>query len=187
MSSTTNKTLVRLLRERAQTLVLVDVGARNGPRHLEDLAEDVDVYAFEPNPEEYKKLVEGTTDAAKLGMPQSPYKSVRYFPYALGNVDGQADFHVTPGPGACGLLEPDLERLREIVWKGRRYERNFGDDIFAGARTISVETKRLDAFAREQALPPIDLLKVDVEGSEYEVLEGAGDVLAEDVAVDPVH
>lgn len=179
MRNAVRETLTRLLRERGQSLVLVDVGARNGPRHMEDMAPQVDVFAFEPNPEEYRKLVEGRTDAIQCGIPLPPYKSITYFPYALFNANGPSEFFVTPGPGACGLLEPEIEGLREIIWKGRRYEKNFGDDIFANHRTISVETRRLDDLARERSLPTPDLLKVDVEGAEYEVLEGASGILSD--------
>jgi hypothetical protein len=45
------------------------------------------------------------------------------------------------------------------------------------------EVKTLDAVAAELALDHIDLLKIDVEGFEFEVLKGAGQILQKTDAV----
>jgi hypothetical protein len=71
------------------------------------------------------------------------------------------------------VLEPDLERLREIVWKGRSYKKNFADDIFANYNKICVEAQTLDPVASKNSMTHIDYLKIDVEGSECEVLDGS--------------
>jgi FkbM family methyltransferase len=155
-------------------ITFVDVGSRNGVLELRDLAEFVEAYGFEPNPEEYEKLIAGKTDLFLLGGISSPsYRRLSYFPYAVGNFCGKQEFYVTPGPGACGVLEPDLERLREIVWKGRAYKKNFAEDIFANYGKICVETQTLDAVASKNSITHIDYLKIDVEGSEHEVLDGS--------------
>lgn len=132
----------------------------------------------EPNPAEYAKLQSGQTDAFLVHrIPAPPYRELTYWPFALGNRRGRTAFHVTPGPGAAGILEPDLERMREIVWKGRRYRTTLADETLAGYETIDVELRILDDFAQEHGLDHIDYLKIDVEGSEYEVLEGAQTML----------
>jgi hypothetical protein len=41
-----------------------------------------------------------------------------------------------------------------------------------------VRVRRLDGLAAEEGLPAPDLIKVDVEGAEGDVLEGAGQILA---------
>lgn len=170
--------LLALLEARRLELAFVDVGSRNGVLELRDLAPFVDAYGFEPNPEEYEKLLAGTTDLEQFyGVRAPDYRSLTYLPYALGGRSGRHEFHVTPGPGAAGVLEPNLERLREIRWKGRRFEPSFGDEIFAGYETIEVELRTLAEVAAEHALTHLDYLKLDVEGSEYEVLEGAGPLL----------
>lgn len=169
----------RILTERNLTLTFVDIGSRNGVLELGDLADFIEAYGFEPNPEEYDKLISGQTDLVKVGGMSSPkYRRLSYQPYAIGDRNGTTDFYITPGPGACGMLEPDLERLREIIWKGKRYQKNFGEDIFSAYRKIQVPVRTLDTFVSEAKLRYIDYLKIDVEGSEYEVFAGGRNILA---------
>lgn len=168
----------KLLREHDVTLNLVDIGSRNGVLQIPDLAPFTDAYGFEPNPEEYDKLITGETDAAKFGIISPPYRSLRYYPYAISNTIGKRDFYVTPGPGAAGLLEPNLSRLKKITCHGgKRYRNNFGREVFDDYEIIEVETTRLDEFCKQTEIKHIDLLKVDVEGSEYEVFEGSTSIL----------
>ena len=54
--------------------------------------------------------------------------------------------------------------------KGRIYRKDF-------MRKITVDTFRMDDFMRENNIDGIDFLKIDVEGANYEVLEGFGDRL----------
>jgi FkbM family methyltransferase len=170
---------LQLLERKSLMLTFVDVGSRNGVLELADLAPFVEAYGFEPNPGEYQKLVTGNTDAARIdGVRPPPYRKLAYFPFALSDSSGVKDFFVTPAAGASGLLAPNVDRLREIVWKGASPNRsNFGDEYYAGFRQIDVETKTLDAFAAEHLISSVDYLKIDVEGSEYEVLKGASVLL----------
>ncbi len=167
----------RLIEERGLTFTFVDVGSRNGILELGDLAPHTVAYGFEPNPEEYEKLASGQTDAAKFGFVPPPFRRLTYLPYAISDKCGSSWLYVTRGAGACGLLEPDLDRLREIKWKGYRFHSNFGDDIFQVLRMEPVEVRTLEWFKGEHSIEHIDYLKIDVEGSEYEVLAGAGSLL----------
>ncbi len=169
----------KLLNSLSEPLIYVDVGARNGMFGLAAVAPYVKAYGFEPNPEEYEKLKNGDTDVSWLGVPAPKYSETHYSPYAVGNINGTQKIYITNGPGAVGLIEPDIERLREIIWKGRRYHPNFGDEIFQVKKVAPVEVKTLGSFAKENGLTRMDFLKIDVEGMEYEVLEGAGDLLAD--------
>lgn len=167
----------RLLAERNVAITFVDVGSRNGILELAGIADFVQAYGFEPNREEYEKLVTGTTDAALLGVRMPAYRSVTFSPHALADQNGRFPLYITRSPGAVGLLEPDLERLREIRWKGATFSPNFAEEFFIVERIEEVETVTLETFARTQGLDHIDYLKLDVEGSEYEVLAGAGEDL----------
>ena len=42
---------------------------------------------------------------------------------------------------------------------------------------IAIETVTLDEYVSEQALPRVDLIKIDVEGAEILVLKGARQLL----------
>ncbi len=168
----------RLVEQAGIELVFADVGSRNGLRDLADVASSVRAFGFEPNPAEYEKLTSGRTDAELAGWaPETGYAELTYLPYALFDRDGTAPFYVTRGPGAAGLLPPNVERLREIRWKGRTYDVDFAADVFTVERTENVEVRTLASVARDHGIEHIDYLKIDVEGAEYEVLEGAGDLL----------
>jgi len=170
--------ILQLIKENNLLMTFIDVGSRNGVLELADLAEFIDAYGFEPNPEEYNKLISGKTDAFTLCKVKSPnYRKLSYYPYALNNKTGEDEFYVTPGPGAAGLLEPNLDYLRQIIWKGKKYKNSFGDDIFNNYKKIKVKIETLDNFVNHNNISYIDYLKIDVEGSEYEVLEGAKNIL----------
>ena len=177
MYSVFKKSVNKLLEDRKITINFVDIGSRNGVLELDGIAAHVAAYGFEPNPVEYEKLVSGKTDAARLGVVVPSYSMLTYAPYAIAGTAGIGDFYVTHGPGAAGMLEPDPTRLKEIRWKGELYKDNLADDVFKVDKVIQVETNTLGSFAKEKKLAFIDYLKIDVEGSEYEVLESAGDLL----------
>lgn len=167
----------RLLAARDATITFLDVGSRNGIIELASIAQFVRAYGFEPNQEEYEKLVSGTTDASLVGVQMPAYRSTTFSPFALADRTGRLPLYITRSPGPVGLLEPDPERLREIRWKGATFLPNFAEEFFAVERVEEVEVTTLEAFARERRLDHIDYLKLDVEGSEYEVLAGVGSAL----------
>jgi FkbM family methyltransferase len=169
--------LRRVLADAGTTITFVDVGARNGVLDLASVADFTVAYGFEPNPAEFEKLERGTTDAAQIGIRPPPYRSLRHFPYALADVDGELPFYVTRAPGSSGLLEPNLERLREITHMATRYVPDLGTETHEVVEVTTVPVRTLATFAREAALEHVDYLKLDVEGSEHAVLEGAGDLL----------
>jgi len=46
------------------------------------------------------------------------------------------------------------------------------------AKEIKVPTKTLDTLLKELNISKIDLIKIDTEGFEYEILEGAGETIS---------
>ena len=100
-------------------------------------------------------------------------------PACLADVDGEALLHIYSNPGLTSLREfgPAL---------AHRYQNQFGIDFDFGANGArlmerrKVATRRLDGLlaAPDAPCPPPDFLSLDTQASEYEILLGARDALA---------
>lgn len=75
--------------------------------------------------------------------------------FACGQQDGQVDLRYVPGRLSVSSIKPRADRTR----------------------SVRVPVRRLDQLVAEAGLDQIDLMKIDVEGAEQEVLEGAGGIL----------
>lgn len=154
-----------------QQLVVVDGGARNKTWELPGLASFCRVISFEPNREEYAKILTGTTDLeAAQKVRDLPYRSIRYVNKAVADCLGKTTLKVTQGPGASSLLEPDDKVLGAI-----EHHFPFGKDLaeqFRVVRTEEVETTTLDRVAEEEGLDRVDYLKLDTQGTEFNCLLG---------------
>ncbi|MBF9029665.1 FkbM family methyltransferase [Rhodobacterales bacterium HKCCE3408] len=138
---------------------ICDVGA--SPLSLppyQGLLEDgvAHVYGFEPNPAQFAAL------------PETP--GATWFPTAVGAA-GERVLRVHPTAGFTSLFPMDAEALG-IIGKDRWAEREVTE--------IPLTTTPLDAV---EGLPPVDLLKMDLQGGELEVLQGGTRTLADAVAV----
>jgi len=144
-------------------VTVYDVGARGGvDLDLVALAFAVDAVAFEPHPEEYKRLVDRAAGAG-------PWRSLRHLPYAVSGTGGRRPLHVTTDPVAASLLRHDPAI-------GERFNK---PQFFTVERTIEVDTRTLD----EAAAGPPDFLKLDAEGAELEILQAAPAALANLVGI----
>jgi len=157
-----NVDVVRRLRARfegAPPRTLIDVGAAHGGFSaaaciaFPDLAR---AYAFEPLPDVYETLAR-----ASAGRPQ-----VRTFPFALGAREETARIGRSRNTGSSSLLRMLPAHAA----------------AFPGTEVVSEEDVRvrtLDGVVRDKGLdlPRPVLMKIDVQGFEPEVLEGARETL----------
>lgn len=147
-----------------QPLVLVDVGAREGldeawAPHLPGLQ----LVMFEPE----------ETEAARIRETLGPGRHV-VMDTALADKDGGAELFLTRAIGCSSLLEPDPARL-----KGYRVA-----PWFEVTGRTSTRCRRYDSLHAEGRVPAPDVIKIDVQGLEYEVLSGFGDLLQSAVAIE---
>jgi len=107
------------------------------------------VLSFEPEPTSFSLLTES--------VERNNFDNVRLYQKCISNVDGQQLLHlsVTPNKGLHSIARDP------------------------GGPSIQVPSARLDTLASSLGIGSIDLLKIDVEGAEPEVLEGAGRLLSE--------
>jgi FkbM family methyltransferase len=138
--------LAGAFRAQGKPVNFFDVGANIGHHALYMSSYADRVFAFEPfsvvRNEMERKLAYAAVD------------NVIIFPVALGDKNENASFHpptgANQGTGTLGDTLPDN----------------------ASAETISVQVVRGDDFFTANHLPPITLLKLDVEGFEAQALEG---------------
>lgn len=142
--------------------VIVDVGAAE----LKKLNSNDTYYLFEPEEKAYNKLSE-----LFLGKP-----NIKLYKQGLYNAPGVLPLYITKKRECTSLLEPDSVLLESLkgdsdYWANTAYKR------FEVEQVSEVEVVRLDSLISEQDVDVIDILKLDTQGSEYEILEGCGDLL----------
>jgi FkbM family methyltransferase len=147
----------------ARWTAVVDVGANavdgDPPYKAMLAAGPCLVVGFEPQ----------TEASEELRRRQGPW--AQYLPHALG--DGQTHtLHMCRHSGMASLLAPDPERLALFP---------FLVPLGAVVRTEATATRRLDDLGEVGA---IDLLRMDVQGSELAILAGARSKLQDSVAVE---
>ena len=145
--------------------IIVDVGATGFPaamrypdgfelnnREESKVDSTLEVYLFEPNLDFYDKLVKDFGELSNFHI----------YPIALSNKKGTFDFYLTDKQDCASLRPP-----KEEAWVNRPDVTNF--------KTIQVEVDLMKDILPD--LPYISYLKLDTQGTEYEILEGMGDLL----------
>jgi FkbM family methyltransferase len=134
--------------------VFVDVGAYRGV-FTKGLSKHFrNVMAFEPDPHSYELL---SFETRKL-------HNVSLFRTAISDTDGETTLY--SGEQPCPSILSEFEYAPESTG---------GHTVYRGTHGITVKTSRLDTLFNEK----IDLLKIDVEGAEFLVLQGASRLLRE--------
>ncbi len=130
--------------------VIYDIGAHHGKWSAEvrGLFPHAQFFLFEANPANEEVLATA---------------SETYHIAALSEHDGQRRNFYTPKTGSNT--------------GSSLYRAQSADFMEENLRVIPVETRRLDSLARAKSIPPPDLVKLDVQGSELDVLRGAGELL----------
>lgn len=136
----------------SKQLIIFDVGAYVGDitAAYRDIFPQATIYCFEPFPDSFKKL-------SRL----ADGKSIKCYQRALCEINGKAKLQVNSDP-SCNSLSPRPKT-------GARYYSNKAQNI----GQVEVETQTLDTFCSRENISEIDILKLDVEGAEIKVLQGA--------------
>lgn len=139
---------------------ILDVGANKGQFAAFAVRRwpDARLFCFEPLPGPRRKLASLLQNRAEI------------FPLALGETAGEAEMHLASREDSSSLLA-----------LGDRQKRLFSMDE---ERTVTVSVRRLDEVVKADELRRPALLKIDVQGFEFEVLQGATAILD---AIDEVY
>jgi len=142
-------------------MVAFDVGANIGEISLlfsRFAGVNGEVHSFECAPDTFNRLQEIISIARR--------KNVTLNKVCLSDNEGTAPFHVYDEEHAAWNTMAD------------RPLQNYGISI-KPVRTEQLVTTTIDAYCEARNIPKIDLLKIDVEGAEYQVIKGASRMMKE--------
>ena len=150
--------MARRLASRHASEIWLDVGAHEGQRTIREAVSRAEllVYAFEPD--------------LRIGLKMAAVqRNFVVLPFAVASNDGVAEFHLNAFQGASSLLplDPSVGEL----WAGGSQLREIA--------IVSVPTIRIDTFMDLAAISHVAYMKVDVQGTEMDVLSSAGGRLAD--------
>lgn len=137
--------------------VVFDVGAHQGSwaRLVLERVPGARVHCFEPHPDSFRRLqaaLQGRVTFNRCALDRAVGKA-RFYDYAARTPGGSGSEHASLHPGV------------------------FGQVHHAATRSWGVRLDTVDAYCRAAGIARVDLLKVDTEGNELRVLQGAKGLL----------
>jgi FkbM family methyltransferase len=145
-------------------LGFIDIGARGGfEGSLSPYLTRLDLVLVEPEPIEARRLVL-ESDGGRL---------YRVLESALAHIDGRVPFVTTFNPWCSSVLHPNTD-----FFEG--YEHSIQ---FSIKEVGEISCHRFDTLYARDGLPLPDLIKIDVQGFEYQVLQGFGGLLKHCLAI----
>jgi FkbM family methyltransferase len=147
---------------RAEPLRVIDGGARWGAEtHWDVYGDQLELLAFEPDEEECTRIM----SAVGRGPDEIRFTCE---PLALARSTGRATLNVARFPDSSSVLPNNEAFVRRFAMAS--YLEQVG--------SATVQTTSVDAFLESRGLEYADFMKLDVEGAELDVLEGAEHALS---------
>ena len=143
-----------------RNLVYCDAGAREGVGEPWSYFRDIiDLVSFEPDKQEFESLL------------KTKRKNDCIYSCALSKESGNALLNLTKSRGCSSIYKPNYKFLENFP----ESERYIIDDV------VDIKTDSLDELHSRQELADIDFIKIDVQGSELDILEGGQKILSEKI------
>ena len=148
---------------------VLDVGAHKGETidYLSKFFYFNKIYSFEPNPSSFFFLKK-----YKLSLNIRKQSKLELFNYALGDKKGKIDFY--SGKESSSSTVHDINFTSNYYKKKNKYLNPFVKNKEA-FKKITVKLDTLQNFIISKNIKNIDLLKIDTEGSEFNIIKGAKD------------
>jgi FkbM family methyltransferase len=141
-------------------LTMLDIGARDGfDRDLISLAGGIRAIGVEPEPREAERLE---------CLSHTPWRAVKMMGCAIGARTGAATLYIPPSALGASLLPPNKSMLEEYGYEA----------LHKTANTVEVKVVTLDDLVADGAIKNAHYIKIDIEGSELDVLRSANRLLS---------
>lgn len=151
-------------------IVVIDGGARDAHRDVRWLPltpDHLEIHGFEPDPPECERL---NAELADLGIAGG------YHPIGLWSETTELPFEVNAASGGHSFIPQNVELTDR--WKFENpTEVSMSRDVFRPVETVPMHVTRLDNWAAAQEIAQIDFCKLNVQGAEIEIMDGAGPLL----------
>jgi len=162
-----NNVLIKLLGK--ENPVILDIGCNDGSDSLWllQLFKESRVFSFEPDPRARKRYRMKVTDPRAV-----------LYELAISNADGTAQFHVSNGAHPSedeGKQCQEGWDLSGSLRKPKAHVEAHPWVTFDGA--ITVQTRKLDTWVKENGIEQIDLIWADVQGAEADLIAGGREAL----------
>lgn len=140
-------------------LIIFDVGAHHGKvaKRYKTLFSNSKIFCFEPFPSAFTFLSNELSNDPSFNLYQ----------VGLGDINGVCYFNSNKFEMTNSLLDTDY--LGDKTW---------GPGLLDTKEVIEIESKTIDKMVVDLNLSSIDILKMDVQGAEYKVLNGAKNLLS---------
>jgi FkbM family methyltransferase len=141
-----------------QSPTIIDAGANVGNMTLKykSLFPQATIHAFEPFQASFEQLTRNTAHLEGV-IPNQ---------LGLADANGTRQFHANQTPSTNSLLPATTQALQGT-----------GGERFKSTALVSIDLVTLDTYARNHDLQHIDILKLDVQGAEPQVLQGAAQLI----------
>jgi FkbM family methyltransferase len=136
--------------------LVIDVGGHNGSsvERFRGIWPEVAIHTFEPNSELMQEMLEKFSKSV----------GIKFNKLGVSNFQGKSSFNIhSTSSGSSSILQ---------VNKGNEFSlrRGISDSTVS---TVEIEVTTMDSYLHENFIDCVDILKVDVQGYEYEVFQGA--------------
>ncbi|MEK9614600.1 MAG: FkbM family methyltransferase [Flavobacteriaceae bacterium] len=154
-----SRTLLSRLFSPDSQIIIFDVGAHRGQsaKRFRKLFKNAKIFSFEPFPAAFNQLKLLKID------------NFRAFNFGFSDRTEMRNFCVNKGSQTNSLLP--LNKSAKAVWGG--------NDALTEVARITCEFRKVDEFCKVNSIDSIDFLKIDVQGAEFKVLQGAHELLHE--------
>jgi FkbM family methyltransferase len=143
----------------------LSAGDDYGSQGWEIFGKNLTIYGFDAD-------ADATEEANQdLDARQVTWREV-HVPVGLSDQAGEATLYVTKAPMCTSLYPPNEPLLERFAGLSELMNLDF---------EIEIETTTLDAFCQAEGVEEIDFLKIDVQGADLKVLQGATQLLHKSV------